>query len=61
MSRNPITFIFNLGKHHPLRSQPFIQLNAEIMKPSTLLPIPLIKRKTPVKVEQVQHTNQMSS
>lgn len=61
MSRNPIRFIFNLGKHHPLPFRPLTQINAEAAHPSALLTTPLITRKTPVKIEQVQHTNQMSS
>lgn len=61
MSRNPIGFIFRLGKHHPLPLRPLIRINTEVVGPSTLLTTSLITRKSPLKIEQVQHSNQMSS
>ena len=61
MSRNAISFFFKLGKHQPLKFRPLIELKADVAVPSALLPGPTITRKSPVKIEQVQHTNQMSS
>lgn len=61
MSRNPISFILHLGKHHPLKLRPLTQLSAEVEIPSSLLPTPLMMRKSPVKIEQMRHSNQMSS
>lgn len=61
MSRNPISFLFNLGKHRPLKLRPLRQLNVEVEIPSSLLPTPLITPKAPLHIEQVRHSNQMSS
>ena len=61
MSRSPISYILNLGKHRPVKLAPVKQLSAEVENASALLRTPPIARKTPVKAEQVQHTNQMSS
>lgn len=61
MSRNPISFLFNLGKHRPLKLRPLRQLSAEVEIPSSLLPTRLVTRKSPLHIDQVQHSNQMSS
>ncbi len=61
MARNPISFFFNLGRHHPLPLRPLTQIHAQVADPSALLTTALKTRKTPVKAEQVQHSNQMSS
>ena len=61
MSRNRISFIFSLGKHRALKLRPLKQLTAEVEISSSLVPPPLKTHKSPVKIEQVQHSNQMSS
>ena len=61
MSRNPISFIFHLGKHYPLKLRPLPQLSVEVEMPSPLLLNTLITRKPRLHIDQVQHSNQMSS
>lgn len=61
MLRNPISYIFKLGKHQSLKLQPLTQLSADSESPSSTIPTPLALPKVPVKIEQAPHSNQMSS
>ena len=61
MLRNPISYIFKLGKHRSLQFQPLRQLSAIAENPSLLLPTSLMTLDVPVKIEPARHSNQMSS
>ncbi len=61
MLRNPISFIFKLGKHQALHLRPLRQLGARSESPASLLPTSLITPEAPMKIQQAPHSNQMSS
>ncbi len=61
MLRNPISFIFKLGKHQALHLRPLRQLSAPSENPASLLPTLLITPDAPIKIQEVPHSNQLSS
>ena len=61
MLRNPISFIFKLGKDRSLPFQPLRTLSADSENPSLARPRSLNNAKAPVTVGQARHSNQMSS
>lgn len=61
MLRNPISFIFKLGKYESLPVQPLRQLSTIPDSPSSLLPCSLMTPKVPMVIVQPLHSNQMSS
>ena len=61
MLRSSVNFILKLGKQPPLQRQPLNHLSEEDECQSSSLPsVPKILQ-APVKIEQPQHSNQMSS
>lgn len=61
MLRNPISFIFKLGKAQSLPFQPLRSLSAGSEVPSSPLASALKTAKVPVKNVESTHSNQMSS
>lgn len=61
MLRNPISYIFKLGKHPSLQLRPLMQLSDKIESPSSPLPSAQLMLEAPHKRGQLQHSNQMSS
>lgn len=61
MLRNPVSYIFKLGKHRSLPLQPLRQFSAKTESPLLPLPTPLTMQEVPAKTRQSQHSNQMSS
>ena len=61
MLRNPISFIFKLGKVQSLPFQPLRVLSAGSEVPSLPLASALKTSKGPVKKVESPHSNQMSS
>lgn len=59
--RNPISFIFQIGKHATLPFRPLLKLSANDANRSTLLPTSRAPRKNVEKAGQPPHSNQMSS
>lgn len=61
MLRNPISYIFKLGKHRSLPLRPLSQLSAQAEElPQSLPTLPRISDRS-AKNGQAQHSNQMSS
>jgi hypothetical protein len=61
MPRNPLSFIFRLGKHRSLPFRPLRQLGVETASPSLPLPGPRVAPETPRNIEKTNQSNQMSS
>lgn len=62
MLRNPISFLFKLGKkNQSLQFRQLRQLSDNNESPSSPLPTSLMMLDVPVKSEQSRHSNQMSS
>ena len=61
MLRNPISFIFKLGKDRSLPFQPLRTLSADSETPSLAIPKSLDNAKAPLKMGQARHSNQISS
>ncbi len=59
MLRNPISFIFKLGKHQSLRLRPLRQLSVQSENPASLNSTSLITPEAPLKIQQTPHSNQM--
>jgi len=61
MMRNPISFIFKIGKHASLPFRPLLKLGAIEVNAVTLLPTSRIPRKNVEQAGPPPHSNQMSS
>ena len=59
MLRNPISYIFKLGKHRSLPLRPLSQLGAQAEE--LPLALPTLQRERSAKNGQAQNSNQMSS
>jgi hypothetical protein len=61
MLRNPLSFIFKLGKHESLQFRPLRQLSVETLNASLPPPTSPMMLDVPSRNEPEQHSNQMSS
>jgi hypothetical protein len=61
MLRNPLSFIFKLGKHRSLQFRPLRQLGEKGENSSLPPPTSSMMRDVPAKNEPAQNSNQMSS
>jgi hypothetical protein len=61
MLRNPLSFIFKLGKHQSLPFRPLRQLGDSAKSPLLPLPTNEVTGAVPARPREAQRSNQMSS